>query len=72
MWYSRKIESSGEKFSTKYIKFSFQNSGNVREDKNLRRWTTFGFNNKNKSFFRTGAVTFQVCGKLKQVWNLPH
>ena len=27
----------------KYIKFYFQNLGNGREDKNVRRWTTFGF-----------------------------
>ena len=29
----------------KYIKFCFQNLGNVREDKNERRCTTFGFDN---------------------------
>ena len=36
----------------KYIKFSFLNLENGREDKNGRRWTTFGFNNK-KNFFST-------------------
>ena len=52
-----KIESSCEQFSPvstclcqKYIKFYFQNLGNVREDKNGSRWTTFDFNNVNKNF----------------------
>ena len=30
-------------FVSEYIKFSFQNLGNSREDKNRRRETTFGF-----------------------------
>ena len=57
MWYSKKIESSWEQFSPvskclcqKYIEFCFQKMGNVREDKNGRRWTTFGFNNENRNF----------------------
>ena len=33
---------------TKYIKFCFQNIRNVREDKNGRRWITFGFNDEKK------------------------
>ena len=53
MWYLRKIESSCEEFGPvstslcpKYIKFCFQNLGNVRVDKNGGRWTTYGFNNE--------------------------
>ena len=33
----------------KYIKFCLQNLGNVREDINGRRWTTFGFDNEKKN-----------------------
>ena len=55
MWYLWKVESSCEQFSPvstclcpKYIKCSFQNLENVREDKNGRRWTILILIMKNK------------------------
>ena len=53
MWYLRKVSSSCEQFGPvskclfpKYITFRFQNLRNGREDKNGRRSTTFGLDNK--------------------------
>ena len=49
----------------KYIKFSFENLGNVREDKNTRRWTTFGFENEKKFNFSEIYRTFNFIIKTK-------
>ena len=76
MWYSRKIESSCEQFNLfskclcpKYIKFYFQNWGNVKKDKNGRRWTTFGFNNKKN--VRIDFAWIELFSKLKIVYVCP-
>ena len=77
----REIESSCEKFSLvstflcpKYLKFYFQNLGNVRKGENGRRWTTFGFNNKNfetKSSLSTSVFMFSAISQiLKTKFNV--
>ena len=71
MWYFKKIESSSEQFSQvytflcpKYIKFCYKNLGNVREDKNVCKWTTFGFNHEKKI-----SVYFAKIEHFFHFWN---
>ena len=59
----RKVASSCEQLCLvftclcpKFIKFSFQNSENVEEDKNGRIWTHFSFDNKKKFQFKISRI----------------
>ena len=46
----------------KYIKFCSRNLGNSRENKNVRRWTTFGLETEKSS------ILAKSIGKINFTW----